>query len=291
MTAPHAPTADALLHVIETVTDPGRPDKANEDGAGAAGAFAWIIDGATGLGDRPLLPHAASDAAWLTALMGEVFAAKAPTAAGAAALLAEAAAVAEERFAAERVRAPGERYEVPTASVLLAGFYGDRMEIVELGDCALHLVPGSAPGQTERYGGTPEGRALEQANAQRMMATGAGRTPDVVAMLRGVRNKANTPDGYPIFAPDAQCTDRARHHVRAPFHGEALFMTDGFEAAIDDYELYSPLAMFDAARRGLAGPLKALRQVEADDPHCTRYPRFKPCDDATAMLVRAGVPS
>ena len=33
--------------------------------------------------------------------------------------------------------------------------------------------------------------------------------------------------------------------------------------------------------------MAALRAVEAQDPDCLRYPRFKPADDATAVMLSA----
>lgn len=275
------------LRVLGHITDPGRAGKANEDGFGARGAFAWIIDGATGLGDEPLLPQAQSDAAWLTAVLGEALEAGAEEADDPMTLLTGAARIAEARFNAERVRAPKERYEIPTAAVLLAHFEDGAVEIVDLGDCAIYL---EAPDGPHRYGGTEAGRALEKANAQRHMAGGGGRTGAVVEMLRAVRSTANTPEGYPIFAPDAESVARARRSRHAGHSGAALLLTDGFEAAIEDYGLHTSQSLLDAARTDLAAPLEALRAVERADPDCTRFPRFKPSDDATALLVSHGAP-
>ena len=273
-----------MLTVRDAVSAAGREGKANEDGFGAVGRFAWIIDGATGLGDENLL-DAPSDAAWLTSVMSETFAAHAAAASGPVALLEHAASIAETRFAAERKRAPAERYEIPTAAVLVAEFRPGEVKIAEIGDCASYLQADA--GTVTRFGGTEEGRALEQANARKLMAGGGGRTPDVLAFLRSVRNKANTPDGYQIFAPERGSAAGVRVHSHG-WHGagDALLLTDGFEAAVEDYALYDPPGLMRAAREGLKGPLEALRAVEKADPECKRYPRFKPSDDATALLVR-----
>lgn len=280
-------TSRSSITILGQITDPGKPDRANEDGAGAAGPFAWIIDGATGLTDTPLL-NAPSDAAWLTAVLSEAFRTHADVAADAAALLREGAALAERRFRAERNRAPEERYEIPTAAVLIARADEDGLEIVDLGDCSIYVADA---GSITRYGGTERGRALEKDNADKLMAGGQGRTADVLAHLRAIRNRANTPGGYPIIAPDRNSAAPARRNRHRAREGEALFLTDGFEAAIDDYALYDPSTLMDAARRDLSVPLAALRDVEATDPDMTRFPRFKPSDDATALLVRFGAAS
>ncbi|MBJ3775119.1 protein phosphatase 2C domain-containing protein [Acuticoccus mangrovi] len=268
------------LSIVDAVSDPGRTGRANEDGYGSGGRFAWIIDGATGLSDAPLL-DAPSDAAWLTAVANQALSELAPTALDAGALLADAARIAERRFLAERKRSPAERYEIPTAAVLLAEFGDGVVAIAELGDCGVYIDTDAG---LTRIGGSERGKALEQENARRL---GGGRGPEVVAFLRRLRNFANTPDGYAIFAPEANSADRARRHRVATEAGRALFVTDGFEAAID-YGLYDGPALILEAERELGGALGALRAAERDDPDCTRFPRFKPSDDATAMLVRFG---
>lgn len=269
--------------VVDAVSDPARPDRANEDGWGAAGRFAWIIDGATGLGEEPLLAGP-SDAAWLTAVVSETLAAKADTVSDPGLLLEAAAREAEMRFLAERRRPPAERYEIPTCAVLLARFEPDGVTTVDLGDCGMYL---SAGGTVRRIGGTEAGRAAEQASAARLMAGGGGRGPEVMAHLRAVRNRANTPEGYPILAPDAGSARRARRNFLPAREGLALLLTDGFEAAVEDYGLHTGESLVAAADR-LGDVLSALRQVERDDPDCTRFPRFKPSDDATAVAVRFG---
>jgi len=272
-----------MLQALGSVSAPGREGRANEDGCGVAGRFAFVIDGATGLGDTPLL-DAPSDAAWLTTAMIDALTADAGEARDPADLLARAAARVEERFVSQRLRAPAERYEIPSAAVLVAAFDAGGVEIADLGDCGIYIADAKG---LARYGGTAEGRALERENARRMVGQGGGRGPEVVAFLRGVRDTANTPAGYAIFAPDAACADRTRVH-RHPWDGagEALLLTDGYEAAVDDYGLYDAQTLMEAARSDLRGPLDALRAVERADPDLTRFPRFKQSDDATALLVR-----
>ncbi|GAB5374728.1 MAG: PP2C family serine/threonine-protein phosphatase [Acuticoccus sp.] len=287
-TSPSDPTArvDPMVAILSAVSAPGRPDRANEDGYGSVGRFAWVIDGATGLGDEELL-DAPSDAAWLTGALGDVLSASAGDFTDPAALLSHAAALCERRFLAERRRAPRERYEIPTAAVLLAHFGAGTVTIAEVGDCGAYF---RAPdGAITRFGGTEAGRALEQSNARNMMVPGRDRrSPDVLGFLRRVRNRANTPGGYSIFAPEAAAASAARIFRHRATAGDALFVSDGFEAAVDDYGLYDAAGLFAAVRDDIKLPLDALREVEDKDPDCQRFPRFKKSDDATAMLVRFG---
>lgn len=273
-----------MLEILGTVSAPGRVGRPNEDRCGAKGRFAWVIDGATGLGDDELI-DGPSDAAWLAGQMDAAFREFADTAAGPAALLATAALICAEKFVAQRRRAPAERYELPTAAVLLAEFGAEGIALAELGDCAVYV---EADGALTRFGGTERGRALEQQNAQNMMVAGGGRSPQVVSFLRKVRNMANMPGGYPIFAPEVGAADGARLHHLPVLAGDALLISDGYEAAIEDYALYDGKGLLAAARTDVRTPLDALREVEAADPDCRRFPRFKPSDDASALLVHFG---
>ncbi|UOM33925.1 hypothetical protein [Acuticoccus sp. I52.16.1] len=271
-----------MIEVLASVCAAGSPRRPNEDGCGTAGAYAWVIDGATGLGDEPLL-DAPSDAAWLTATLHEALLDGAETIDTPGELLRAAAHTAAARFTAERRRAPRERYEVPTAAVVLARF-GEIVEVVELGDCGIWI---EADGMLTRFGGLDRMSTWESDSARRLMSGGKGRTPEVTAYLRTVRNTANTQDGYPVFAPDEGCMRWARQHVVGAREGRALLVSDGFEAAIDDYALYDGAALM-AAAGDLEAVLAEVRAVENDDPDLTRFPRFKRSDDATAMLVHFG---
>lgn len=269
--------------VLDAISEPGS-GKANEDGYGSKGAFAWVIDGATGLGDEPLT-DGPSDAAWLTAVLGAALAEYALQTDDPVALLERAAALAAARFEAERRRPPQERYEIPTAAVLVARFGAD-VSIAELGDCGAWIEAGGA---LVRFGGTQPARDLEKTSARRLMTSGATRSPETMDYLRAVRNRVNTAEGDPVFAPDADCARRARRHHISAASGLALLVTDGFEAGLDDYGLFTGETLMRAAEReGLARPVAAIRSVERDDQDLTRFPRFKPSDDATAILVRFG---
>jgi hypothetical protein len=271
-----------MLDVLGVASEPGSPGRPNDDAAGSAGRFAWVIDGATGLGDEQLL-DGPSDAAWLAGALDLALHAAAETATDAADLLAAAVAEAERRFLAERRRPPAARWEIPTAAVLVVEALDDAVAVVELGDCAVYVAAG---GHLARFGGTEAGRAGEVASARRFMTGGGGRTAEVLQHLRAVRERANAPGGYPVIAPDATTAAAARHHRVACRSANILLMTDGYEAAVDDYGLYTRAGLLEAALADIQAPIAALRAVEVDDPACTRYPRFKPSDDATALVAR-----
>ena len=53
------------ITILDSISDPGNPAKANDDSFGHNEACAFVIDGATGLGDRQYMHEAGSDAAWI----------------------------------------------------------------------------------------------------------------------------------------------------------------------------------------------------------------------------------
>jgi hypothetical protein len=70
---------------------------------------------------------------------------------------------------------------------------------------------------------------------------------------------------------------------------DVLLMTDGFAAAELRYGLYaSPQALMAAVRRdGLAEIVRQLRRFELEtDPDGKLKPRWKRCDDATAIWLK-----
>lgn len=270
-----------MIEVLGALSAPGSPSRPNEDRFGTEGDFAWVIDGATGLGDEPLL-DAPSDAAWLAASLHDHLCEGAGRATNPLDLLRGAALVAMRRFEAEQRRPPRERYEIPTAAIILARF-GETIEIVDMGDCGIWI---EADGALSRVGGTERQRQREKGSAQRLMGRGTGRTPEVVQYLRKVRNTANTGEGYCVFAPDHGCMRWARHHVLGAREGRALLLSDGYEAAIDDYGLHTGASLLDAACQDPGAVLARIRAVEEGDPDCVTHPRFKRSDDATALAIR-----
>ena len=66
---------------------------------------------------------------------------------------------------------------------------------------------------------------------------------------------------------------------------EILLCTDGYYRAADTYGLLDDGSLLDASAVSVDEVLTQLRAVEASDPDCIRHPRFKPADDATALML------
>jgi Protein phosphatase 2C len=274
--------------IIDAISLAGSRAKVNDDTYGMAGHRIWVIDGATGLGD-PLLPGH-SDAAWVARTANRLLHAHHGVRESEQ-LVAAVIAGTVSAFAAERIRAPAARWELPCASLLLLTFTDTEIEAVWLGDCRGILA---FDGETVACGETPEGEAEERAWADKLGGhLGAGamlRSPEVIQALRDSRDTFNTGQGRWVLGLEPAA---AHHMSRATFNRrgavKGLLMSDGYSALELKYARYGTQALLDASLdKGLAAMGAELRAIEElEDPDGRIWPRFKRSDDATAVLFRA----
>jgi hypothetical protein len=106
--------------------------------------------------------------------------------------------------------------------------------------------------------------------------------------LRAQRLRRNHPGGYGVLAPEPECLDMLRiERVPAAAVRRILLVSDGFYRLVDVYGALRDAELIQRAEeQGADGLLRELRTIEATDPNGARYPRLKPVDDATAVLLR-----
>jgi hypothetical protein len=269
------------IDVIQSVSLAGDSLVPNDDRAGSMGRLAWAIDGATDLGE-PGLMGSRGGSAWYAA---EADAALAAAEDGS---LAEIVAALIERlrarFDAVRTRDPLGLWELPSAAFLAVRGADEGLEVAWLGDCAGLLR--SANG-IERLGEPPRVKDKESALVASTGGHGQGsvrtRTAPVLSALREARNRSRVR----IFGEGAPGPGNARTALIPCAPGDdVLLMTDGFSALTDAYGMESAAMMARLTSEGLLPLAAELRAIEAEDAACTRYPRFKKSDDATAIWVR-----
>jgi len=278
------------LHVVDSLSLPGNPNKPNEDAFAHRANAAVVLDGATGLGER-LLPGP-SDAAWLSRFGANRLMAYANDGASAQEAVTAALFDAETSFAQLRRREPVERYEMPFASLMLAILGGSLLDFVWYGDCAALIARPGAP--VEIVGEALAKRARESARVRRLAeskgeeAAATSVRESFLPALRAARNHVNTARGGYLFGPDVIAADHAETlRTEAPGGTNVLLMTDGFLALASDYGCYEIDTLLEAANRlGLAALGRELRAVEENDPDGKQFPRFKRSDDATALLLQ-----
>jgi hypothetical protein len=283
-----------MLTFIEAISLAGDRNKQNDDAFGATRAWGWVIDGATDLHEKPLT-NCASDAAWIATHLSERLSASAMAydinGADADALrhAIKSASQALRDHWASAWPIPFEKWRSPIASTLVLSEFEERsIEIVELGDCRCFML--DADSAVYVVGGPDDAADLETqlAAQQTDSAKPLLQRETTVARLRQMRAALNREGAHWTFCLDPTCADHARVHrleLKRPAH--VLLMTDGFSALVDRYRAYDAAGLVRAALdKGLQELGRELRAVETGDAAGARHPRFKPSDDATALLMR-----
>jgi hypothetical protein len=277
------------LDVVEHLSLPGDPAKANEDAFGHGAGAAVVIDGATPLGDS-LMPGP-SDAAWIAQFGARRLMAHLRNDDGARKALRATLGDAQKSFEALRRHAPEEMWQTPCASMMLAVAGEGKLELLWYGDCAALVKQGEAP--VTVVGETFDKRAAEAKRAQALAkeknlspAAGLSRA-EFIGSLRTSRNRINSGNDW-LFSPDVKAASHVSRRIMKVKPGsEILLLTDGFLALASDYGAYSADSLMMAVlSKGLAALGKQLRAIEEGDSGGDRFPRFKKSDDATALLLK-----
>jgi hypothetical protein len=276
---PQRVTRAMHFDLIQTISLSGKSGVPNDDRIGSGERHAWVIDGATDLGEPGLLGERGG-AAWLSTVANAAF----TRASGSVSTICDA--VFDEvaaRYAQERRREPLGDWELPIAAFAAVAVEGDGLACAFAGDCAvIHRSAGGVSFLTPIPDAAPE-RARAVALGPLTGADGA-RVPDVVAGLRASRQGPKRVLGTdPLHCRSV--TEFSRASVKKG--DDLLLMTDGFGALIDDYGVYDAAGLFARIMEaGLAELAVELRHIENQDAECRRFPRFKISDDASAIWLR-----
>jgi len=277
------------FEIVDTISLPGDALKANDDAFAHLENAAVVLDGATSLGE-PLIPGD-SDAAWIAhfgarRLMAHVRDGEAPKDA-----LRYALADAKKSYEALRRREPQAQWEMPFASMALTVACEAGFGFLWFGDCAGLLR--HAEGKLEVLGHSFVAKAREAKGAAKA-ASELKRAPVVegslapyLPLLRSERNRMNSGKRW-AFSPDPRAAEHVREaRIQAATGSYLLLASDGFLALVSDYAAHTPESLFERAlKKGLGVLGEELRTIEDSDPDGRKFPRFKKCDDATAVLMR-----
>lgn len=269
------------FEILQSLSLNGDITRPNDDRFGATSQRAWVVDGATDLGDPGLLGNQGG-AAWLSSTASLGFAISDATDLRVA--CADMFAFVQARFERERKRELRARWELPKAAFAAAELGEDRLHVAWAADCPilLHRADGpiwctGAPDTSGEvadaaalgigHGAAPvlAGEVLEDRRAQRMRADHAALSPDPEAVARITQY-----DSFAIEPGD-----------------ELLLMSDGFSALVSDYGRYDTAGFWaEIKTRGLMELAQELRDIEREDKACSHFPRFKVSDDATAIWLK-----
>ena len=268
----------------------------NEDDWGYIGSpdditAAWVFDGVTGINGRNLFTPG-TDAAWLVAKAHEHLLKLAGLDLPLREILSRLvqALIIDFNSAAERIDIPSD-YDPPAACLILLKRYGSSWKALRLGDSCLlaragdgaHTILAASPNNAFDHWLSSEAAKRRAAGVLDLKTLVAEFRPQ---LLQG-RKLRNTPGGYSILEANGIATQFAEYlDLGAP--QEILLCTDGYYRAVDHYELHTDETLIEASRGkdGIRRVLANIRAVEASDPTCRKYLRFKPADDATAVLLQ-----
>jgi serine/threonine protein phosphatase PrpC len=284
----------AQLTIIDTITDPGKDGRTNEDRLGHNTDCAFVLDGATGLGDQQYMEGFGSDAAWIAQFAAKRLTHELSIDTHVTELIRAITFDAHELFVATAGEQP--RYAWPLAALAVLRLTPDGAEFIGLGDSVLYILHDD--GRVESHTALPEAAEREQtaarAHVERLGSIGANgmaaNDPQTLSELRAAREMQNTPDGW-IWSlglvPDA-ADHLARTDISFTGGATALICSDGLADLVSLYQAYDPATLIKrAATAGLKALVTELRHLEREvDPEGLHYPRFKQSDDTTAILCR-----
>lgn len=265
----------------------------NEDGWGIIGSpdnitAAWVFDGVTGINGRNHL-GVATDAAWLVSRAHLHLLRLARRDISLPDLLEElvSSLIGDFTSIASNLDLPAD-YDPPAACLILVKRYGDQWKALRLGDSCLlaraddhnHQIIAASPNNAFDHWLSTEARKRRDAGVLDIKALLDEFRPQLLA----ARRMRNLPDGYSIL----ECSRASLampQYIDIGSPAELLLCTDGYYRAVDHYGLFDNQGLIDASKASVDHVLAALRATEADDPDCMKYPRFKPADDATAVML------
>lgn len=279
------------------VSEQGLDASDNDDCAGfaetAAGLCAWVIDGATNVAGADFLDAGRGDVAWYANALSTALEANAARNLALAGLHAAAVDDVAARYGdlVARRAAPPPLYAHPLAALTMVRVSDRRAELYHLGDCPAFAL--GDDGGVRRLTVWKPSEAADESRAV-VMATQAavGFAPkaviaDRLPSLRRRREEQLATRPLDVSAPIAGASFGG---YSASFDladvAAIVLMSDGFERFAVNYELGDEATMVRrAVVEGPAPLLAEVRRIEQADPDCRRFPRLKPSDDATCLVI------
>lgn len=283
------------ISIIDTISDPGKPDRPNEDRLGYNRNAAFVIDGATGLGDRQFMEGYGSDAAWIAEFATIRFEQRLDRDADPKTVLRGVSEEARDTFIATAGDQP--RYAWPLCSLTALQTTASGFRWFGLGDSCMYILHDD--GRADFVIPIPGAYEWEQHQAAKHIARLGGigaaniatSDPETLANLREGRARQNMPGGATwTFGVVPEAADHLAMVDVAIYGGgaTAILCSDGLADLVALYKLYDAAVLIQrAATAGLKSLVTELRHMEREvDPDGLKYPRYKQSDDTTAILLR-----
>lgn len=267
--------------LLQSISLNGNLEKPNDDRLGATSDLAWVIDGATDLGEPGLL-GSQGGAAWLAATASTSFAQTRETS-----IQATCESVfdrIEAQFEAQRTREVTAAWEIPKAAFAAAQLVGDRLGVGWAADSPMLQITAD----TIRWC-TGEPDTSEEASDALALGTGVGAAAELTGAVLDDRRAHRSRGEHFALSSNKQNSSAVTRYAEFPVADgdEVILMSDGFASLVTDYNRYTAAHLVDALRtKGMHQLMQELRVIEEEDAACVRFPRFKVSDDASALWLR-----
>jgi hypothetical protein len=271
--------------------------RVNEDAVGFIGApddvqAAWALDGVTGINDVNL-GLAGSDAQWFVSRIDAHLRNLLPEARDVATLMSDLVdRLIEDQAHALRHKAMPATYDPPAACISALCRIGPGWHAVRLGDCRLLAEDHNGFRRIVDFANDEFDHWIT-AEAQRLRAEGLTDIKEISSQLQpklfANRRRRNHSGGYGVIEANRACLAFLEHMPLA-HPTSALMASDGFFRLVDHYQELSErdLLARAAGQSEIDVLYERLRTIEASDPDCRQFPRFKPADDASGIALIAG---
>lgn len=183
----------------------------------------------------------------------------------------------------------------PSSAIALTRFYRDQLELFVLGDCTLVLntqgyIRSFSDNKIDEFDDFVIKKIYKhQIQDKLTFKTARERELPLLQKHRSLKNMA---DGYWILGFDNGAIAYGIHDtVKVTEKISVLLMSDGFSRLVKPFGVVKkvdellPLAKKD----GLISLYERLREIETRDINCLRYPRLKPKDDVSAILIELNI--
>ena len=277
------------VELLAAATLPSGP--VNEDAIGHTADCAWVIDGATGVGQNLLAGP--SDAAWFAQTISEALKLLLPLNPDIAtkAVLQLVVKHAGDFLKRNTLRDAAVRHEYPSAAIAIARVRPEGLELTTLGDCQIIYRDGF--GRAQLFG-VSDVAPFEQRTltlAADLLRRDPALTPTalraaLLPKLQENRRFMNIHGGYWVLSTDDAALDHLQQVVLSGMVGPVCLASDGFLRLHDLFQVMTLDDILEIRSEAMAvASLKRLRQLERDDPDCRAFVRIKPSDDASIVSV------
>lgn len=268
-----------ILKIIDSISMPGNSKITNQDYIDFNAQCVLLLDGATPLEDKQLYP-----VEQFVRNFSEIFFNKFNNEDEVLSLVTETC---QKLTAAKSI--PIENF--PSASSIILTVYNRKLKLTQVGDCKAYIYDGNSIKVA-----FPTTRieqldliALNMMEGYQNLGFSVEKSKEMVKpTLLAHRKLKNAKEGYPSLSVGLSNALDLINQVQIDLSNnhqyKILLASDGF---YNGFESYQPetLELIFSRELSLKDALSGYREIEALDSGLTNFPRFKPSDDATAVLL------